>query len=57
MGGKTSRHGCLTAWLVLMIVANAGAALSNLLLNSSMAEAYPDAPPGGRFRPSAFLDS
>jgi hypothetical protein len=31
MAGGKSRHGCLTAWLVLMIVTNSGVALVYLL--------------------------
>ena len=38
------RHGCLTAWLILMIVANSAMALFYLLGMQIMKEAYPNVP-------------
>jgi hypothetical protein len=44
MNGPKQRHGCLTAWLVLMIIANALAALGTLLGGDAIAKQLPDAP-------------
>ena len=41
---KKQRHGCLTAYLILMIIANSLVALIYLLASSAMRDAYPDAP-------------
>ncbi len=38
------RHGCFTAWLILMIVANSAMALFYLLGMRIMKEAYPNVP-------------
>jgi len=39
------RHGCVTAWLVLIIIGNSLVALLYLLANSRMLESTPDASP------------
>ena len=44
---KKQRHGCLAAYLILMIVANSLMALIYLLGSGSMREQYPDAPRWG----------
>ena len=45
MAGETkSRHGCLTAWLVLMIVANSGSGLFYLLRGHTVRQSLPSAP-------------
>jgi hypothetical protein len=45
MADQKSRHGCLTAWLVFMIIANSATALFYLLIDSeSIKQAYPNAP-------------
>lgn len=44
MAGPKKRHGCLTAWLGLMIVVNALTALAYLLGSSMMRQAMPNAP-------------
>lgn len=36
------RHGCVTAWLILMIVLNSITALSYLLVGDSVSESFPD---------------
>ena len=38
------RHGCLTAWLVLMIVTNSGTALTYLLAGDAIRRSLPNAP-------------
>jgi hypothetical protein len=38
------RHGCLTAWLVLMVIANTVTALSYLLGSQMMRGQFPEAP-------------
>jgi hypothetical protein len=38
------RHGCLTAWLVLMIVANLLTAVTNLAFGAALRQLHPDAP-------------
>ena len=38
------RHGCLTAWLILMIVANSGTALMYLLGSAAIRGRLPNAP-------------
>jgi hypothetical protein len=43
MSGK-QRHGCLTAWLVLMIIANSGTALVYLLGSAAIKQTLPSAP-------------
>jgi hypothetical protein len=44
MADAKKRHGCLTAWLVLMIVGNAAAALMYLLGSAMIRENLPGAP-------------
>ncbi len=44
MSEQKKRHGCLTAWLILMLVANAGCAVMYLLGGEAIKAAYPDAP-------------
>ncbi len=44
MAEPKSRHGCLTAWLVLMIIANSATALMYLLRSDVIRRAFPDAP-------------
>lgn len=44
MSGGKQRHGCLTAWLVLMIIANSGTALVYLLGSAAIKENVPNAP-------------
>jgi hypothetical protein len=39
-----TRHGCLTAWLILMIVLNSATALFYLLGTETMQQAFPTAP-------------
>ena len=45
MDGPKERHGCLTAWLVLMIVANGLTAVAMPLMVGPFLEEYPNAPP------------
>jgi hypothetical protein len=40
------RHGCLTAYLVFMMIVNTLACLSYLLMGGRMLAQYPSAPPG-----------
>jgi hypothetical protein len=47
------RHGCLTAWLVLMIVGNSFMALMYLLKGGAVQQQFPDAP--GWFSPVMSL--
>jgi hypothetical protein len=44
MSGGKQRHGCLTAWLVLMIIANSGTALVYLLGSAAIKQNLPNAP-------------
>ncbi len=44
MADQKQRHGCLTAWLILMIVANSATALMYLLGSQAIKQTYPDAP-------------
>lgn len=44
MSGQKSRHGCLTAWLVLMIVMNSAVALFYLVAGDVVKQALPSAP-------------
>lgn len=44
MAEQKQRHGCLTAWLIFMIVANSLAALFYLLVSSSIRQQLPNAP-------------
>jgi hypothetical protein len=44
MSEDKQRHGCLTAWLVLMIVANAAAALLYLLAGAAIRQKVPNIP-------------
>lgn len=44
MAEGKSRHGCLTAWLVLMIIANSASALMYLLGSDAIRQALPNAP-------------
>ena len=43
MADTRNRHGCLTAWLVLMIVANSATALMYLLGSEAIRPTLPDA--------------
>ncbi|WP_106393996.1 hypothetical protein [Enhygromyxa salina] len=42
--GLKSRHGCLTAWLILMIIANFNVMLMHLLMSDQIQAATPDRP-------------
>jgi len=44
MAEAKRRHGCLTAWLILMLVANSLGFLIYLLGGELVSDAYPDAP-------------
>ena len=44
MSEEKKRHGCLTAWLILMLIADSGSALMYLLGGNAIKTAYPDAP-------------
>ena len=44
MSEQKQRHGCLTAWLVLMIIANSATALRYLLGSQAIKQAFPAAP-------------
>ena len=44
MSEQKQRHGCLTAWLVLMIIANSAAALMYLFGSSAIKRALPGIP-------------
>ncbi|TWT89122.1 hypothetical protein Mal64_26140 [Pseudobythopirellula maris] len=44
MAEGKSRHGCLTAWLVLMIIANSASALMYLVGSDAIRRSLPDAP-------------
>lgn len=44
MADAKTRHGCLTAWLVLMIVANCATALMYLLGSEAIGRTLPNAP-------------
>jgi hypothetical protein len=44
MADAKSRHGCLTAWLVVMIVANSGSALVYILGSDAIRRTLPNAP-------------
>lgn len=44
MNGTKSRHGCLTAWLVVMIIANSATALIYLVGGQNIRANLPDAP-------------
>lgn len=44
MADAKSRHGCLTAWLVVMIVANSGTALLYILGSDAIRRTLPNAP-------------
>ncbi|MFC1499301.1 hypothetical protein ACFLS1_12640 [Verrucomicrobiota bacterium] len=44
MSEEKKRHGCLTAWLILMLIANSGSALMYLLGGNTIKAVYPDAP-------------
>jgi len=44
MSEGKQRHGCLTAWLVLMIFANSATALLYLLGSAAMRQNFPSAP-------------
>jgi hypothetical protein len=44
MEDKKSRHGCLTAWLILMVIGNAFSALSYLLGGEEVRQNLPYAP-------------
>ena len=38
---QKQRHGCVTAWLILMIIANAFAAVSYLFMGNAISESLP----------------
>ena len=40
------RHGCVTAWLIVMIIANAMTAVTYLFLGETVAQSLPTAIPG-----------
>ena len=44
MAIQKNRHGCLTAWLILMIIANSISALVYLLNSQAVQQALPTAP-------------
>ena len=44
MMGKKQRHGCLTAWLTLMIIGNSAGALTNILGSQAIKQAFTAAP-------------
>ncbi len=44
MGDAKQRHGCLTAWLVLMIIANSLVALMYLFASRAIMQKWPNAP-------------
>jgi hypothetical protein len=44
MADAKKRHGCLTAWLVLMIVANSASALFYVLRSETIRRSLPNAP-------------
>jgi hypothetical protein len=44
MADVKSRHGCLTAWLVLMIIANSATALMYLLGSGAIRQTLPNMP-------------
>jgi hypothetical protein len=44
MSEAKQRHGCLTAWLILTIAANALSAFTYLLGSGAIAQAFPNAP-------------
>lgn len=44
MNGAKQRHGCLTVWLVLMIIGNTFSALAALVGTDEFRESYPNAP-------------
>ena len=43
--GEKKRGKLLTTWLIIMLAANAGTALTYLLWNSSIIDMYPNVPP------------
>lgn len=45
MAEPKPRHGCLTAWLVLMIIANSGAVIMYLLAGNTIRQNLPNAAP------------
>jgi len=44
MSDGKQRHGCLTAWLVVMIIANSATALMYLLGSAAIKQNFPSAP-------------
>ena len=44
MAGPKNRHGCLTAWLVLMLIANGASGLMYLLGSEAIRRSLPNAP-------------
>ena len=44
MAEGKSRHGCLTAWLVLMIIVNSASAMMYLLGSDAIRQSLPNAP-------------
>lgn len=44
MADQKSRHGCLTAWLVFMVIANSLSSLFYLFGSASVKQALPNAP-------------
>ena len=44
MAENKQRHGCLTAWLIMMIITNAACALMYSIGSAAIKTTYPDAP-------------
>ena len=44
MADRKNRHGCLTAWLIVMIIANSATALTYLLGSGAIGERLPNMP-------------
>ena len=54
-GGEKQRHGCVTAWLIIMIIANAGTALMYLFASDTIARALPGNVSDSMFYLLAFI--
>jgi len=52
---EKQRHGCVTAWLVLMIIANAGLALVYLLANDTITRNLPENVPSAMIYLLGFI--
>lgn len=44
MNEQKKRHGCLTAWLILMLIGNSAAVLIYVLGSAAVSQTYPNAP-------------